>query len=188
MNNKQPWKEKDANGNLIWKTESAYWSWMKGVFRRGWNKHPLKLEYLKQNRVRIPNPNPKGKVAEVWGAKCECCEQLFTMSQVEVNRKGDSAALTKQSDIQACVEKLLMVTFDQLEILCKDCHAIYSYSQKNNISFEEARIQKKVIAFMKQPVKEQLAYFKELGYDSSDDVRNVAKRRKLIEQIYKGEK
>ena len=55
----------------IWKTESAFMSWLRGGVRGGlWNKHPVKLEFIKKNRIQIPNPNPKGKKPTVWGAVC----------------------------------------------------------------------------------------------------------------------
>jgi hypothetical protein len=55
----------------IWSSESAYMSWLRGGLRRYlWSKNPVKLEFIKQNRIKIPNPNPKGKVKEVWGGVC----------------------------------------------------------------------------------------------------------------------
>ena len=53
----------------IWKTESTFLSWIRGNVRRNlWSRHPVKIEFIKNNRIRIPNPNPKGKAKEVWGA------------------------------------------------------------------------------------------------------------------------
>lgn len=62
----------------IWKTESSLMSYIRGGIRRNlWNRSPIKIEFIKNNRIRIPNPNPRGKVKEVWGAyvalgQCHC--------------------------------------------------------------------------------------------------------------------
>ena len=54
----------------IWKSKSAFMSYLRGGIRRScWMKHPVKLEFIKNNRQRIPNPNTKGKAAEVWGGE-----------------------------------------------------------------------------------------------------------------------
>ena len=45
----------------IWKTESEFMSWIRGGIRRIWSKHPVKLEFIKQNRVKIPNPKPNAR-------------------------------------------------------------------------------------------------------------------------------
>ena len=45
----------------VWKTESAFMSWLRGGIRRMWSKHPVRIEFMKQNRIRIPNPNKNGK-------------------------------------------------------------------------------------------------------------------------------
>ena len=49
----------------VWKTESAFMSWLRGGIRRMWSKHPVRIEFMKQNRIRIPNPNKSGKAKEV---------------------------------------------------------------------------------------------------------------------------
>ena len=144
----KPWEELPS----VWKTEAAFWSWVKGAIRRSWSKHPIKLEYIKRNRVKVPNPNygkRKGSKEEVWGCKCEQCQQYFIQSETEVNHKGASASLRSVEDIQACVEKLLVVSFDDLEILCKPCHSVYSYMQTHNLTREEAILEKKVVEFKK---------------------------------------
>ena len=55
-----------AEMSHVWKTESAYYTWLRGSIRRAmWSKNPVKLEFIKRNRIKIPNPNPKGRVKEV---------------------------------------------------------------------------------------------------------------------------
>ena len=136
----------------IWKSKSAFMSYLRGGFRRGvWLKHPVKLEFIKNNRERIPNPNPKGKASEVWGGRCNVCKNLFVQSQLSVDHIREySATLKDVSDIQNFVELISLVTEDDLQLVCKDCHDTISYSQKQGCSLEEAKVRKKHILIAKE--------------------------------------
>ncbi len=172
----------------VWKTRSAFFVWLKGCLRKSWNRHPSKMKLLKKNRIKIPNTNPKSnkRFPFVAGQKCSICGGLFAEKDRQVDHILEAtASLTKLSDIQPCVEKLFIVSQDDLRVVCKDCHSIVSLSQKLGISFEEAKVEKKVIAHLK-PVKECLAFLKANGY-TGDVVSNEQKRRKLLREIFKGE-
>ena len=96
----------------VWKTESAFFQWLKGVFRKGWNKHPVKLKLLKNTSVDIPNPNPKSvtRFPTVKGNVCAKCGNMFPRSQCEVDHvMEEPARLTSLGEISSCVEKLLVV-------------------------------------------------------------------------------
>ena len=136
----------------IWKTKAAFMSYLRGGVRRAcWMKHPVKLEFIKNNRERIPNPNPKGKASEVWGGRCNVCKNLFVQSQLSVDHVREySATLKDVSDIQNFVELISLVTEDDLQLVCKDCHDTISYSQKQGCSFEEAKVRKKHILIAKE--------------------------------------
>ena len=135
----------------IWKTKASLMSYLRGGLRRScWLKHPVKLEFIKNNRERIPNPNPRGKVDTVWGGRCNVCKNLFVQSKLAVDHIREfSASLKDIEDIQTFVELITLVTEDDLQFVCKDCHENISYSQKNGCSFEEARVRKKHINLVK---------------------------------------
>ena len=136
----------------IWKTKASLMSYLRGGLRRScWMKHPVKLEFIKNNRERIPNPNPKGKVDTVWGGRCNVCKNLFVQSKLAVDHIREfSASLKDIEDIQIFVELITLVTEDDLQFVCKDCHENISYSQKHGCSFEEARVRKKHILIGKE--------------------------------------
>jgi len=76
---KEPWEELPD----VWKDAKAYFIWLRGQMRRAWSRHPIKIEYMKSQRVRAPlgkktKRNPTG---EVWAAKCEICNQLFRQTE-----------------------------------------------------------------------------------------------------------
>ena len=136
----------------IWKTKASLMSYLRGGLRRScWMKHPVKLEFIKNNRERIPNPNPRGKVTEVWGGRCNACKNLFVQSKLAVDHIREfSASLKEIEDIQTFVELISIVTEDDLQFVCKDCHDNISYSQKQGCSFEEARVRKQHILIDKE--------------------------------------
>ena len=136
----------------IWKTKASLMSYLRGGLRRScWMKHPVKLEFIKNNRERIPNPNPRGKVPEVWGGRCNVCKDLFVQSKLAVDHIREfSASLKDIKDIQTFVELISIVIEDDLQFVCKDCHDNISYSQKQGCSFEEARVRKQHILIGKE--------------------------------------
>lgn len=136
----------------IWKTKASLMSYLRGGLRRScWMKHPVKLEFIKNNRERIPNPNPRGKVDTVWGGRCNVCKDLFVQSKLAVDHIREfSASLKEIEDIQTFVELISIVTEDDLQFVCKDCHDNISYSQKQGCSFEEARVRKQHILIGKE--------------------------------------
>ena len=160
----------------IWATESAYMSWLRGGIRRYlWSKNPVKLEFIKQNRVKIPNPNPKGKVKEVWGGVCALTGNIFPIGNMEVDHKEGNHSLKTLDDLVPFVKGIVMITLDDLQLVSKEAHKIKSYAEKQGISFEEAKIEKEVIEIIKQ--KKDKAYCVEHNLVVES---NQALRRKVI--------
>ena len=136
----------------IWKSKATFMSYLRGGIRRAcWMKHPVKLEFIKNNRERFPNQNPRGKVDTVWGGRCNVCKDLFVQSKLAVDHIREfSASLKDIEDIQTFVELISLVIEDDLQFVCKECHDNISYSQKHSCSFEEARVRKKHIEIGKE--------------------------------------
>jgi hypothetical protein len=159
-----------------WKTESSFWVWVRGILRKGWSRHPVKIEYIRLNRKRIVNPKETSRKNHptVWGMTCEICQKDHAQGDIEIDHIGDSASFTGLHDAESYVKHLYLVDFDSLRSLCKICHKIVNQSQRKGVSFEEARVQKQVILAMKDKVPIQLAKLKLLGYN---DVSNAEKRK-----------
>jgi len=168
----------------IWKTESAWLSWIRGGIRRYlWSKNPVKLEFMKDRRVMIPNPSTrKGAKAQVWGAQCEECNKLVTQKEIEVDHKTGEHSLRKSSDIQAFVEGIVFVRKEDLAILCKSCHKIKTYSERQGMSKEDAAREKEAIAICKQPAAVVKSWLLQRGIEPA---RTVAERRKQIVEALK---
>jgi hypothetical protein len=139
------------------KNKVAFFTYIRGCLRKAWNRHPVKLTKLNTDRKRIKNPNPKGKVPDVWGFKCELCEKDYTMKDCQVDHIIPCGSLQEATDIQGFTERLLFVTMDDLRLVCKDCNSILAYSDKNGTTIAEATAIKNAILILKN--KEDKNFF-----------------------------
>ena len=166
----------------IWATESAYMSWLRGGIRRYlWSKNPVKLEFIKQNRVKIPNPNPKGKVKEVWGGVCALTGKTYPIGDMEVDHKEGNHSLKTLDDLVPFVKGIVMITLDDLQLVSKEAHKIKSYAEKQGISFEEAKIEKTAIELIKKGVDKQFLIDHNVKAENIGSTQAV--RRKQIVEI-----
>lgn len=182
---KAPW----TVAGVPWRTEGAFWNWVRGILRKGWSRHPVKIEYIRKYRKRIINPVEKNRkrFPECWGMTCEICGVDHVQGNIEIDHKGDNCTFTGLKDSEGYIKHLFLVDFTSLRALCKACHKIVSHAQNEGITFEEARKEKDIISICKLPAKNLLAYLQEHGYNSSQ-VSNPAKRRLCVTEIINKEK
>jgi hypothetical protein len=166
----------------IWATESAYMSWLRGGIRRYlWSKNPVKLEFIKQNRVKIPNPNPRGKVKEVWGGVCALTGNTYPIGDMEVDHKEGNHSLKTLDDLVPFVKGIVMITLDDLQLVSKEAHKIKSYAEKQGIPFEEAKAEKTAIELIKKGVDKQFLIDHNVKAENIGSTQAV--RRKQIVEI-----
>lgn len=150
----KPWEEYP----LFWKTEAAFLSYIRGGIRRHlWAKNPVKLQFIKESRRQIVNPNPNNRkrFPTVWGAVCESCGKEFATKDMEVDHKTGEYSLRKVEDIQSFVEGIVFVRMQDLALLCKPCHKAKTYAERSGMSVEDAIIEKQAIVLMKLSPAEQ---------------------------------
>lgn len=136
-----PW-EIDDNP---WGTKAKFFSWLRGQLRRAWSKYPIRINYLNQKRFKIPNPKKKGR-KEIWGVKCEKCKKKFPLSNIQVDHIESAGKLTEREDIQDFIERLVFVGYDDIQLLCKDCHGIKTYMDRYGVTWAQAKKRKQEIA------------------------------------------
>lgn len=180
MNHKQqqPW---EFSG--VWKTKAAYFSWLRGQLRRIWNKSPIKHEWRMANRERIENPNPKTKerYPYVWGGKCAITGKYFTMNELEVDHIDPAGSLSDWSDLEGYALRLL--ASNNLRFVNKEDHKIVSHAWNKGLTFEEAIIDKKVIAFKKMSASDQIKALQELdpeGEHGTNATQRAERYKELI--------
>lgn len=174
-----------------WKTEASFWAWLRGGLRNGcWNKHPIKLAFINHSRQRVP----LGKVTEgnplglVWGGKCEKCFQIFRQNELEVDHIHQASEKPLREDVEGFLKSMVLVTFEDLQLVCKPCHKTKSYAERQGISFDQAKAIKAALADCKLPVSRQIKLLQEAGFPDRLTT-NQASRRKCFEEwhITKGE-
>jgi hypothetical protein len=134
----------------IWKTESAFMSFIRGGIRRAlWNRSPIKIKFILQNRIRIPRASPRGKLDSQWGATCALCKLVYPLKMIEVDHRTGGHSLKSLNDLQSFVEGIVCIEADDLQLVCKPCHKIKSHSEKQGISIRDSRISKMVIELIK---------------------------------------
>ncbi len=174
----EPWQQCPD----VWKTKAAFFLWMRGQMRRAWARHPVKVSYMHNHRERVPlgrktAKNPKGLV---WGCRCEHCNQLFKQTECEVDHIEGAGSFKDWADFEAWMVKLMHINWDSIRVVCKTCHRIKSYAERYNITFEEAKLEKRVIAFTKLSPDSQT---NKLGlYIGEGDYSNAKKRRAAYKQ------
>lgn len=142
------------------RTEAQFLNWVRSALRRVWTKHPVKLTMLQNKRFR--KVSSTGRM--VFHCTCEKCKKDFKMDDIEVNHKKTVGTLTKEN-LGEFVTNLLFVKEDDLELVCKPCHSIITYSERSGMSIEESEVEKKVILFTKHPAAVQKEKLRKVGIE-----------------------
>lgn len=176
MPSKDPWELYPG----IWKNKTAFFTYLRGQLRLTWSRYPAKLKW-KQSQLVNPPKGYTGRAKKM--GQCHYCREMFAASHLEVDHIEMAGQCNSWETAAQFLYKLLDCN-DNWVLSCKPCHKIKSYAEREGISFEEARVVKAVIDFMKKPVKEILAFLSANGYNGST-VSNATKRRHLVEQLFR---
>jgi len=144
--------------------------------RKSWMRSPVKL--LKLELAKVPDYDDSSR--RTWKIQCEHCEEYFKLTDVEVDHIRGEHKLQTLDDVTGFAKSILDVTLEDLQIFCKPCHGIKTYAERNDITFEEATVEKKLIAFTKNKNVDSIKkYLVQCGY-SSEEISNVSKRKVLL--------
>lgn len=169
------WKGLNEDGSM---TEKKLCTQLRSAIRQVWMKHPTKLSFLYDRTV----PDIDDKTRTKWLIECECCHNMFKLNDVEINHKKGENPLQTLEDVLPFAQSILGVCHDDLEVLCKPCHSALTYSQRYNVTLEEAFKEKEVINKLRQTVAKQKAELKKAGF-STKDISNESKRRECYRKL-----
>lgn len=176
----------------------AFMSWLRSEHRKVWSNHPAKQKAIELNRIKAPlgritKSNPEGMV---WCGKCVICGVIKRRSEKrfwKVDHIIPGGSFNNHEKFIEWHYKIIYgITVEGLQILCKDCHDIKTYSEKLDISFEEAKWEKEnIIPFKNMNAKQQKRTLKEISKDVDfDKFKNKEQRievyRKLLIDKLKG--
>ncbi len=167
-------KKLDSDGKA---SEKFMVSVVRSAIRNSWMKSPTKLAYLYMNTI----PDMDDSTRTKWLSRCEMCGELFKLTDLQVDHRIGNHSFTKLDDFESYFNNILMVGFDDLQILCKQDHEVKTLSEANGISIEQARVLKEVIRMEK--AKSDVAFIKKAGYTPGS---NKDKRREQMIEILSG--
>lgn len=154
-----------------------FYQWLRSGLRSLSRKWPAIYEALAAAKVPYKGENKRRQ----WSYKCAMCSQLFESKMVAVDHKIPAGAMSCKEEVGDFVERLFCAP-SGLQVLCHECHDCKTMMDKVGCTFEEARLQKDVIAICKQPVKNVKEFCYDYGYDESQ-LSNPDKRRAAVTEI-----
>lgn len=184
----EPWEQLPD----VWPTEASYFNWIRGAMRKAWCRHPVKVSYMNKHRFKAPLGRVTFKHPEgtpVWATHCETCGKLKKVGDTEVDHIVRAGGCKSWEEFYPWIKSLLHINHESLAIICKTCHRIKSYAEQHNLTFEEAKLAKKVIAFMKQKASVQTRCLHSYGFDISkltnEKLRKAAYTQHLKSKVSK---
>lgn len=182
----KPWEDVPH----IWKDEAAYCNWMRGQIRRMWSRHPIKVEYIKNRRVPISKVGaaireqyPRAK----YVCPCEMCHNWFPQSHMEVDHLHGGEGFRTYDEFLVWQKTMLFLGFNDIQHLCKPCHAKVTLSQKLGVPLSEVPLHQERIAFDKLAATTQARKLQHLGLPEG---KNAAERKqiylKYLQEKYNG--
>lgn len=164
----------------IWKTEAAWWSYLRGALRRGlWERSPIKLSY--KNSACLPPPEGYTGRARS-GAECALSGEWTAKSSLEVDHKTGNIPLLSWEDVLPFILHLVP-SKGNLQLVSKEAHKVKSYAERMGISYEEAVDTKKAIKILKDKTDKE--WLKAKGCEPAS---NAKLRRKQILEVLKVER
>lgn len=174
MIHKEPWELHPE----LWKTKAAFFAYLRGGLRLIWSRYPAKLAW-KKDQLFPPPASYSGRAKKL--GTCYYCKESFPGSNLEVDHVSQAGQCTSWETSADFLKKLLDCN-DNWVLACKPCHKIKSYAERTGMDFQRALVEKSVIAWLKKPVAEVLAFCTKRGY-SKDALRNAEQRRKALTEI-----
>lgn len=162
---------------------------VRGAVRKAWMRSPTKLSLLAKSAIHVSdvpkNKLPKGltKVSK-WLYECNMCKDYFIPSKIQCDHVGGENSLKTYDDMVGFTRSILDVGWEDLQLLCVECHGYKTYSERYDVSLEQAKSEKEVIAVMNSGVVKQKAFIKKHGVTPAT---TIVKRRYQIRAIIKGD-
>lgn len=180
---KEPWEALPE----VWPTPAKYFQWVRNQMRRAWSRHPIKVAYKKAHRERgclgkKTKTNPTGVV---WCSRCEQCGVLHREANTEVDHIEQAGSFRHWGEFLSWMQRLMHISFDSIRVVCKPCHKIITHATKKGMTFEEAKLDKRVIAFGKLPAKEQMSVLRTKNVDGPH-TPNAVQRKIMYRQYLEG--
>lgn len=159
-------------------TEAQYLSWIRSALRSKSLRWKPRGEALKLARRKYKGINKLQK----WEYQCAICKEWWLAKECDVDHfPKDAGSILKIEDVGEFCNNLFCEV-DNLRVLDKKCHKIYTLSQKSGLSFEEATVEKEVIDIIKNNSIQDILDFIQ-DYEYSGNYSNAKDRREAVKFI-----
>lgn len=174
---RKPWEEYPH----LWKTESAFWTYVRGSLRRAlWDKSPIKLSF-KNEECELPPIDYTGRAKS--GKHCALSGVWEGKSKLEVDHKIGNVSLRSWEDLLPFILHLIPEP-NTLQLVTKEAHKIKSYAEKHGISFERAAAEKKAIEIQKE--KRCKEFLEKKGVTPQSNAKK--RRQQIVELLIKDDR
>jgi 5-methylcytosine-specific restriction endonuclease McrA len=105
-------------------SDARYWQYIRSSLRRAWSRYPPKYEALAKSR------RPSHRKGLKWEYQCKECSNWFKGTEVQVDHILPAGSLRSFDECGIFIDRLFC-TSDNLQVLCKPCHALKTKSERN---------------------------------------------------------
>lgn len=170
-----PWEEAPH----IWPTKSSFFTFLRGALRRAvWEKWPLKLEF-KNQVCESPPEDYKGRAKS--GAYCALSGEWIGKSAGEIDHLIGHVSLKDWQDVLPFIQHLC-ASKESMQFVSKEAHKIKSYAERMGITYEQAVVEKSIIAICK--AKKDVQFLNEHGIVPAS---NATKRKQQVREVLENE-
>jgi len=186
-----PWEWCDQ-----WDNASEYYSWLRGRLRGIWSKDwTPKNDYLNQRKFDHPkvdsNGDPilnktgknKGKQKTFKAYKCEITGAIIPASKpkgaktAQYNIDHIDPAGSCRNGVEACIFLFRVLTSpDNMRLLSTETHKVITHMEKSNLTWDEAVLDKKAIAWENDKSINHKQFLLDKGFEEKE-ISNGGKRR-----------
>lgn len=152
--------------------ESKLCTQLRSAIRQVWKMHDVKVSYL----MKKSYPDMDNSTRTKWLVDCECCGESFKTSDVQIDHIKGEHSLKSFEDLLPFAESILGVSHNDLQVVCVPCHEALTYSERYNVSLEQAFKEKVIIKKLNQKVPDQKKELISFGYKPKD-ITNESKRK-----------
>lgn len=160
-------------------TEAAIMGLVRGAIREKWGFCDVKLAYT--NMKTLPDDDPSTR--RRWKIQCEHpeCLRWFKKTEVACDHVVGGHSLKTPDELFDFYDKIINIGFDDLQMLCHECHDRKTACDLYGYTWEEAGVFKQVTAWesLHKAVSKQKEVLKSYGF-SDDEISNKEKRRACV--------
>ena len=142
-------------------------SWWRSAVRQMFSNSIFYRKYIEDQSTLVVNENPRSKkrYPMVKRFTCAICGEQIGSGDLEVDHLEGGNSNKSLSDADSFIKAIMFVNPDDIQVLCKDkhkvankkktlvkfgCHSYKTLQQKIGCSFEEAKVRKQYLLFVKE--------------------------------------